>query len=187
MTSDSVASSLLARWAPPMAVRRPDAGARRHLRAGQGGALLFLLTACAGPQTVMAPVPRPIAAGYEETGNASWYGRWHHGRPTASGEVYDMHRLTAAHRTLPLGARVLVENLDNGRTAQVTINDRGPYVAGRILDLSFAAAQVLGAVEPGVIPVRVRVIELPDVGRVAEAEPPRSTAELPPAGAESWR
>lgn len=151
-----------------------------------GGTLLLLLAACAGPQAVV-PVPRPVVPGYEETGKASWYGRWHHGRPTASGEVFDMHRMTAAHRTLPLGALVLVENLENGRTAEVVINDRGPYVAGRILDLSFAAARALGAIRPGVIPVRLRVVELPGVARVAEAEPRRSGGAPSPMGAESWR
>jgi rare lipoprotein A len=103
-----------------------------------------------------APV-RPDAAGL--TGQASWYGRPHHGRRTASGETYDMHKLTAAHRTLPLGTRVLVTNLENGRTVEVRINDRGPFVVNRVLDLSYAAARRLGALEDGVIPVRLRVLE----------------------------
>lgn len=109
----------------------------------------------------MVSPPRPVFVGYEETGEASWYGHPFHGRRTASGEVYDMSQMTAAHRTLPLGSRVVVENLVNGRAAEVRITDRGPFTGGRILDLSQAAARLLGAVEPGVIPVRLRVIGLP--------------------------
>lgn len=109
---------------------------------------------------VAVPPPGPVAIGYEETGNASWYGHPYHGRRTASGEVYDMSQMTAAHQTLPFGARVLVENQLNGRTVEVRITDRGPFKDDRILDLSRAAARVLGALEPGVIPVRLRVIAL---------------------------
>jgi rare lipoprotein A len=109
------------------------------------------------------PAPRPEAKpepgpGGGQTGEASWYGEPHHGRATASGEIYDMNQLTAAHRTLPLGTRVLVTNLKNGRAVEVRINDRGPSVEGRIIDLSFAAAKELGAVPSGTIPVRIRVI-----------------------------
>ncbi len=112
---------------------------------------------CARPR----PVAVPAALGQEEAGQASWYGVPYHGRRAASGEVYDMNQMTAAHRTLPFGTWLAVENLDNGRTAEVRINDRGPFVEPRILDLSYAAAQVLGATGPGVIPVRVRVIAQP--------------------------
>jgi peptidoglycan lytic transglycosylase len=104
------------------------------------------------------PEPGPRA---EQTGEASWYGEPHHGRPTASGEVYDMYKLTAAHRTLPLGTRVLVTNLNNGRAVEVRINDRGPSVDGRIIDLSYAAARELGGVSGGTIPVRIRVLSTP--------------------------
>ena len=112
------------------------------------------------------PAPRPEAKpapgpGEGQTGEASWYGEPHHGRPTASGEIYDMNQLTAAHRTLPLGTRVLVTNLKNGRAVEVRINDRGPSVEGRIIDLSFAAAKELGALPSGTIPVRIRVISQP--------------------------
>lgn len=118
----------------------------------------------AKPET--KPAPRPEAKpepgpGGGQTGEASWYGEPHHGRTTASGEIYDMNQLTAAHRTLPLGTRVLVTNLKNGRAVEVRINDRGPSVEGRIIDLSFAAAKELGAVPSGTIPVRIRVISLP--------------------------
>ena len=92
------------------------------------------------------------------SGQASWYGHPHHGRRTTSGEVYDMNKLTAAHRTLPLGTRVLVTNLDNGRTVEVRINDRGPFRRSRVLDLSYAAAQRLGAIGGGVIPVTLKIL-----------------------------
>jgi len=95
------------------------------------------------------------------TGKASWYGEPHHGLKTASGESFDMGQFTAAHRTLPLGTRLLVTNLRNGRTVEVRVNDRGPVAAGRIIDLSYAAAQELGAVSEGVFPVRVRVLPPP--------------------------
>jgi rare lipoprotein A len=92
------------------------------------------------------------------TGNASWYGEFHHGRRTASGEPYDMHALTAAHRSLPFGTRLRVVNLVNDRKVEVRVNDRGPAVPGRILDLSYGAARVLGAVEAGVVPVQIVVL-----------------------------
>ncbi len=105
-------------------------------------------------------VARPSAP-TEQTGEASWYGRPYHGQRTASGEIFDMYALTAAHPTLPFGARVRVTNLRNGRAVEVRINDRGPTARGRIIDLSYAAARALDAVEAGVFPVRVRVVALP--------------------------
>jgi rare lipoprotein A len=104
------------------------------------------------------PETTSLTPGYTEKGLASWYGEPYHGRPTASGPIYDMNQMTAAHRTLPFGTLVRVRNLDNGREATVLINDRGPFVAGRILDLSRAAAEKLGAIGPGVIPVRIEVV-----------------------------
>ncbi len=93
-----------------------------------------------------------------EVGWASWYGEPFHGRKTASGEVYDMYQLTAAHKTLPLGTTVMVTHLKNDRSVMVTVNDRGPFVRGRIIDLSYAAAQSLGMVKEGVAKVRVEII-----------------------------
>jgi rare lipoprotein A len=87
---------------------------------------------------------------------ASWYGEWHHGRPTASGEPYDMSALTAAHRSLPLGACVEVTHLGNGRRVHVRVNDRGPYIDGRTIDLSHRAADDLGMVDDGLARVRLR-------------------------------
>ena len=91
-------------------------------------------------------------------GLASWYGEPHHGRLTASGEVFDMAGLTAAHRTLPLGTRLRVVNLENGRIVRVRVNDRGPYVDGRVLDLSREAARALEMVERGVALVKFEII-----------------------------
>jgi rare lipoprotein A len=99
--------------------------------------------------------------GYRETGVASWYGEPFHGRPTASGEVFDMYALTAAHRTLPLNTCVEVRRLIDGRTVTVKVNDRGPFadVQNRIIDLSFAAAQVIGLIDPGTAEVEVRALD----------------------------
>ncbi len=100
----------------------------------------------------------PPGQGAAETGIASWYGPDFHGRPTSSREIYDMHDMTAAHPTLPFGTHVMVTNLDNGRSAVVRINDRGPFVKGRIIDLSYAAARVLGMIGPGTARVRLDVL-----------------------------
>ena len=100
----------------------------------------------------------PSAYGGYETGYASWYGKDFHGRPTASGEAFDMYAYTAAHRNLPFGTRVRVTNEDNGRSVVVRINDRGPWVEGRIIDLSYAAATQLGMIEAGVVRVRLEVL-----------------------------
>lgn len=93
-----------------------------------------------------------------ETGLASWYGAQYHGKRTASGAPLDMHAMTAAHPTLPLGTMVMVENLGNGRAAAVRITDRGPYIKGRIIDLSLAAALQLGLKGDGTAPVRIKVM-----------------------------
>jgi rare lipoprotein A len=98
------------------------------------------------------------AAGLAEEGLASWYGGKFQGRRTASGEIFDTHRLTAAHRSLPFGTRVLVTSLENGRSVEVRINDRGPFVAGRIIDLSLAAARAIGLAGRGVAAVRLEVL-----------------------------
>ena len=96
--------------------------------------------------------------GIKERGIASWYGSQFHGKTAANGEIYDMTALTAAHRTLPLGTVIRVINVLNGKQVRVRINDRGPYVGGRILDLSYAAAQELGMVEGGISVVQLEVI-----------------------------
>ena len=132
-----------------------------------------------GARTAEARRDQTGTTAREQVGTASWYGQWHHGRETASGTVFDMYRLTAAHRTLPLGSRVQVTAIDTGRSVEVTITDRGPYVAGRIIDLSYAAAHRLAAVDRGVIPVRVRVMSerrhlvVADGGRIVRHVRPR--------------
>ncbi|MGA2469021.1 MAG: septal ring lytic transglycosylase RlpA family protein [Thermodesulfobacteriota bacterium] len=93
-------------------------------------------------------------------GVASWYGGEFHGRSTSSGEVYDMYQLTCAHNTLPLGTIVMVTNLENGRSLELKVNDRGPFVKERIIDVSYAAAQMLGMWEKGTVPVKVEVVSL---------------------------
>jgi rare lipoprotein A len=104
--------------------------------------------------TLPTPTPSTIIG----TGLASWYGAKHHGKRTASGEIFDQNKFTAAHRTLPWGSIVKVTNLDNGKSVEVRINDRGPFPKGRIIDLSRAAARALGMVELGVSPVRMELL-----------------------------
>jgi rare lipoprotein A len=113
---------------------------------------------------------RPPAAappGTVETGMASWYGPGFHGKRTSNGEIYDQYDLTAAHQTLPLGTRVAVTNLQNGRQVEVRINDRGPFAKDRVIDLSYAAARTLDMIGPGTGLVRIEVLG---------AEPPRLAA-----------
>lgn len=114
--------------------------------------LLVLLAGCSSPGPSR---DSGGSAGYRAEGKASWYGSRHHGRRTASGERFDQHALTAAHRSLPLGSRVKVTNLRNQRSVVVRINDRGPHARSRIIDLSRAAAERLGMLRGGVAPVRV--------------------------------
>jgi rare lipoprotein A (peptidoglycan hydrolase) len=92
-------------------------------------------------------------------GVASWYGYPHHGRTTASGRRFDMYELTAAHRTLPLGTRLRVTNLRNGRSVEVIVTDRGPFVKNRVIDLSYAAARQIRMVGPGTVPVQLKVLQ----------------------------
>lgn len=96
-----------------------------------------------------------------QTGIASWYGPGFHGQATASGVIYNQNELTAAHQTLPMGTRVMVTNLNNGRIVEVLVNDRGPFAKGRIIDLSHSAAQSIDMIGPGTAPVRIEVIEAP--------------------------
>jgi rare lipoprotein A len=118
----------------------------------------------AGPAPPVAPSVRqppaitPPSSGYSEEGNASWYGNPFHGRRSSNGEVYDMNKFTAAHRTLPFDTVVRVTNLNNGKSTVVRITDRGPFVGNRIIDLSRAAAAEIESVGPGVVPVRIEVL-----------------------------
>lgn len=108
----------------------------------------LLLSACAGQSL--------YPGGYSAEGKASYYGARHHGKKTASGERFDQHALTAAHRSLPFGTRVRVTNLHNDKQVVVRINDRGPFVRGRVIDLSHKAAERLDMLRAGVVPVRVQ-------------------------------
>jgi len=99
--------------------------------------------------------PKPLLS---EEGNASWYGEPFHGRRASNGEIYDMYKLTAAHRTLPFDTVVRVTNLSNGKATTVRITDRGPFVNDRIIDLSLAAAREIDSVGPGVVPVRLEIV-----------------------------
>ncbi len=99
---------------------------------------------------------------YDQVGIASWYGPGFHGKRTANGEIYDMYAITAAHKTLPFNTIVKVVDLDTGRSVVVRINDRGPFVPGRIIDLSFTAAQELGIVEKGIARVGLRILKWPE-------------------------
>lgn len=153
------------------------------LRAAAGAGVMVLLAACSttrlpdAPKTIGAPVKAnphyKIGSPYEingrrytpkadpeheETGVASWYGDQFHGRLTANGEIFDKRRLSAAHRTLPMPTIVEVENLENGRTIRVRVNDRGPFARERVIDLSHAAADALGFTAQGTARVRVRYV-----------------------------
>lgn len=115
--------------------------------------------------SAVAPTPKRgknsgggVPQGYIEEGNASWYGVPFNGRRASNGEIYDMYKLTAAHRTLPFDTMVRVTNLSNGKSTVVRITDRGPFVDNRVIDLSLAAAREIESVGPGVVPVRLEVI-----------------------------
>lgn len=149
----------------PRAFKRPG-GAPRPLgrrRRALGASLLWLLPillplwlqqGCTRNRLAKAKV------GTSQRGLASWYGPKFHGRPTASGEIFDMEAMTAAHKRLPLGTVVVVEMLSTGRTVQVRINDRGPFIRGRVIDLSRAAARELGLLGQGVAQVELQVVRL---------------------------
>ena len=111
-----------------------------------------------------SPAPKPLASvdkGWTQKGIASWYGPKFHGRRTANGEVYDMNAVSAAHKSLPFETHVRVDNLDNGQSMVVRINDRGPFIKGRIIDLSLGAARQIDMVQAGVAEVRLTVVQSP--------------------------
>jgi rare lipoprotein A len=133
---------------------RPSSGAATLFATSLLVLSLLTLSAC-----MTVPKGRgDYDAGYVERGVASWYGGYFHGRPTASGTIYDQFRMTAAHRLLPLGSMVRVTNAQNGREVMAVINDRGPFIRGRVIDLSYAVAQQLGVVKQGTIPVLIEVV-----------------------------
>jgi rare lipoprotein A len=122
--------------------------------------IVVIVSGCSVPASKV-PVPSLPEGRVSQTGIASWYGPGFHGKPTASGEIYNQNDLTAAHQTLPLGTKVMVTNLENGSATEVVVNDRGPFAKGRIIDLSYAAAQSLQMVGPGTALVRLDVIGSP--------------------------
>lgn len=127
----------------------------------RGGVGCLVLASALAGCGLFSSRPKPeieTRPGAVEIGTASWYGPGFHGNRTSSGEVYDQNDLTAAHQTLPLGTRVVVTNLESGRAVEVRINDRGPFVKGRSIDLSYAAARALGMVGPGTARVRIEVL-----------------------------
>lgn len=131
-----------------------------HLASGAAVAAMLVgglaLSGCRSSPSQVYPPDYPI--GYVQRGMASWYGPGFHGNKTANGERYDMHQLTAAHRTLPLGSIAVVRSLTSGRQVTVRINDRGPFVKGRVLDLSLAGARAIGMIGKGTDEIELRVI-----------------------------
>ena len=120
-------------------------------------AFLLLVARCASTPS-KAPTTPADWSRFRQEGEASWYGPTFHGKTTANGERYNMLHMTAAHKQLPFNTLVKVTNLHNGMSTVVRINDRGPFLKGRILDLSYAAARALGANSPGVIKIRLEVV-----------------------------
>lgn len=127
------------------------------------------------PYTVLGQtyVIMPSAKGYRQTGIASWYGTKFHGQSTSNGDKYDLYEMTAAHKTLPIPTYVLVTNLENNKQAIVRVNDRGPFVSNRVIDLSYAAAVKLGYADKGTAFVEVVAIDV-------DNWPPRGTPDAPP-------
>jgi len=117
--------------------------------------LTAVLQACDPESSYQPKVQKEKEPAFEQTGKASWYGPGFHGEQTASGEIYDQDERTAAHRSLPLGTEVEVTNVKTGKSVELPINDRGPYVKGRVIDLSRAAAKDLGIKEKGLATVKI--------------------------------
>lgn len=174
--------------APPDLANIPDAVPKPEPRARSGNK----------PYVVFGKnyVPMSDAGDYRERGVASWYGKKFHGRRTSSGEAYDMYAMTAAHKTLPLPSYVRVRNLENGRSAIVRVNDRGPFLHNRLIDLSYAAASRLDIVGRGTGVVEIEVVTSPDDAPVQVVQPTSETrgigaipsaqaAALPPIAATS--
>jgi rare lipoprotein A len=153
---------------------REDSRRESFLRAAAALAFTLLLTGCLHRHRHAVKPPaqaRHRVRKKDLQGIASWYGKAYQGRPTASGEIYNMYAMTAAHRTLPFGTEVRVHDLDNGRSVDVRINDRGPFVRGRIIDLSYAAAEAMGMVGPGTARVHLEILT-PQAAAIPPAAPP---------------
>lgn len=149
--------------------------------------LLLLGVAGCGKKRTRLRVPIVPTSGEGEVGLASWYGHPYHGRQTANGETYDMDDMTAAHRTLPFNTWIRVVNLENNLTTIVRINDRGPFIEGRIIDLSRSGAKEIDMVGPGTALVRLEIVEHPDVEKEAEQFSVQVGAFLVPENAEKMQ
>lgn len=125
------------------------------VRAGVLALGLLFISSCGSSRAHMRA---PDGARHQMRGMASWYGQQFHGRPTASGERFDMHGLTAAHKTLPFGTKVRVTHKETKKSVVVRITDRGPFVKGRVIDLSYGAARELDMIQAGVVPVQLKVL-----------------------------
>ncbi|MEZ9038879.1 MULTISPECIES: septal ring lytic transglycosylase RlpA family protein [unclassified Vibrio] len=121
--------------------------------------LITLLAGCTSTSAVGSSKTKEYAKSHALAGKASWYGDKFHGRLTASGETYNMNATTAAHKTLPFGTIVRVTNTDNNKSVDVKINDRGPYVKGRVIDLSHKAFAKIGNVKQGTVPVKIEIVD----------------------------
>jgi rare lipoprotein A len=140
--------------------------------------LCALLSGCAKHKQAKVPV-QPAKLGSTQRGEASWYGEPYNGRRAASGEIYDMEQMTAAHKTLPFQTWVEVTNLENGKRVDVRIIDRGPFVDGRIIDLSRAAAREIDLLRMGVAKVELRIIDAPKTpSSPQQDDPPPATGEF---------
>ena len=137
---------------------------RFALQAGAVWVVLAALAGCGGRRVSRRPPATPPSVVQGEKGIASWYGGKFHGRRTANGEIYNMYEMTAAHKTLPFGTRVRVHHLAKKRHVTVRINDRGPFVKGRIIDLSYSAAQAIDLDRDGIAPVRLQILNFPVAG-----------------------
>jgi len=167
---------------------RSRLGAAASASACLAACTLVFVSACS---TRSRPVSRPVPpeeaiAGWSEQGLASWYGGadGFEGKPTASGEIYDSSLLTAAHRDLPLGTLVEVTNVETGASVRVRVNDRGPFVHGRVIDLSQAAARKIGVIGPGVAMVRLTIVDAAPVAPIPSAS--SSPAAEATATARAW-
>ena len=121
--------------------------------------LITLLAGCSSHAAVDTSKTKGYAKSHDLVGKASWYGDKFHGKLTASGETYNMNANTAAHKTLPFGTIVRVTNTDNNKSVDVKINDRGPYVKGRVIDLSHKAFAKIGNVKQGTVPVKIEIVD----------------------------
>jgi len=149
---------------------------RKHRSFTRIFALILFILLLFGCAKRVPPIQPTV--GSRQIGVASWYGKDFHGKPTASGEIYNMYDMTAAHKTLPLGTEVMVTNLENNRSVKVTINDRGPFVKNRIIDLSYAAAKAIGMVGPGTAEVMIEVLKTPGSGGITAVSAPKGPFTL---------